>query len=231
MHGASDTRRALATAGACDPASFGCCSATGGGGAAFGFGAAGVRPPQADSAPATKRARCRTTLGCYIELRLRDTGRGGRRVHDAAMLSRMVEELEPCPNCKRHVRMSERACPFCREKVSLVNGPVVDLPNARLSRGQIMAFRTLVGAGLVGASAAGLASGCAVYGAPCDPPNCDGSPAQTAGSGGAGGGGRSATGGAATGGVSGSGGSSGTGGVAGQGGESGGAGLGGEGGG
>jgi hypothetical protein len=154
------------------------------------------------------------------------------------MLSRMVEEFEPCPNCKRHVRMSERACPFCGEKVSLVSGPVVDLPNARLSRGQIMAFRTLVGAGLVGASAAGLASGCAVYGAPCDPPNCDGSPVRTAGSGGASGtGGKSATGGAAatggrsaTGGVSGSGGSSGTGGVAGQGGESGGAGLGGEGG-
>src|SRR5688572_5172457 len=90
----------------------------------------------------------------------------------------MVEHLEPCPGCGRHVRVSERECPFCGGALDLSGAPEPLLPTARLSRGQIASFRTLVGAGLVGASAAGLSSGCdwaevrPMYGAVCVPPDC-----------------------------------------------------------
>ena len=164
----------------------------------------------------------------------------------------MVAQLEACPGCGRHVRVSERECPFCGETLELAGAPAPLLPTARLSRGQIMGFRTLVGAGLVGASAAGLTSGCEfghvvpVYGAPCDPPTCDGSGALggtatamagrigfagfgAGGNGGAGGragaggaSGAGTVGGAGTGGSAGVGGSSGAGGSAGSGAGSGG---------
>jgi len=88
----------------------------------------------------------------------------------------MVEQLEPCPGCRRHVRIGERDCPFCGGALNFEGLAPPLLPTERLSRGQFAAFRSLIKAGLVGGSALGLTNGCvsdqAIYGAPCNPPEC-----------------------------------------------------------
>ena len=60
-----------------------------------------------------------------------------------------MSHLEPCPVCWRHVRVHERACPFCRSELALSDVPPPIVPRSRLGRAATFAF----GATLVGASA------------------------------------------------------------------------------
>lgn len=61
--------------------------------------------------------------------------------------------LVPCVSCARHVRASERACPFCGAGVpsALRDSPRPRAPTARLSRAALMAL---------GTGAAALATAC-----------------------------------------------------------------------
>jgi hypothetical protein len=81
----------------------------------------------------------------------------------------MVGPLVPCPECARHVRANEPRCPFCRVALDLGDTPPPLVPAERLGRGDLLAFQTLVRAGLV-AVTSGVA-GCwttttPIYGAP-----------------------------------------------------------------
>jgi hypothetical protein len=60
-----------------------------------------------------------------------------------------MDRLEPCPACRRHVRVSEQSCPFCGQDVRAL-GELVPraLPTQRLGRAALFAFG-------VGATAAG----------------------------------------------------------------------------
>ncbi|MGZ3421135.1 MAG: hypothetical protein ACXWUG_32005 [Polyangiales bacterium] len=49
----------------------------------------------------------------------------------------MYLPLAPCTSCRRHVRASEPACPFCGGKVGVARG---SLPEARLARAGIAAL-------------------------------------------------------------------------------------------
>jgi hypothetical protein len=52
-----------------------------------------------------------------------------------------MDRLEPCPHCRRHVRISESSCPFCAEDVSaLARLPARDMPTKRLGRAALFAF-------------------------------------------------------------------------------------------
>ncbi len=53
----------------------------------------------------------------------------------------------PCPHCRRHVRVEERACPFCGGAVAVAPTPAATL---RLTRAAIMAFTTSLGVAAVG---------------------------------------------------------------------------------
>src|SRR5450432_2963931 len=99
-----------------------------------------------------------------------------------------MKHLVPCPECNRHVRVSELECPFCAVPLDLANTPPPQLPRSRLSRAATLAFgATFVSATAISAcggdaeengmsnnaGAAGLASAGAnvggavpVYGAP-----------------------------------------------------------------
>lgn len=59
-----------------------------------------------------------------------------------------MNHLVPCPNCDRHVRQSETACPFCSTELSLQHLSPPVLPRGRLGRAATFAF----GASLVGAT-------------------------------------------------------------------------------
>lgn len=59
-----------------------------------------------------------------------------------------MSHLVPCPNCARHVRQNEEACPFCSTALSLSELPPPVLPRVRLGRAATFAF----GASLVGAT-------------------------------------------------------------------------------
>jgi hypothetical protein len=49
--------------------------------------------------------------------------------------------LVPCGGCRRHVRASEPACPFCAHHVPLAAGEgIVPEPTQRLSRAGVLAF-------------------------------------------------------------------------------------------
>jgi len=53
-----------------------------------------------------------------------------------------MTQLEPCPNCHRHVVVSETACPFCAASLAEVfaaRAPRVG-PRARLGRAAVFAF-------------------------------------------------------------------------------------------
>lgn len=51
------------------------------------------------------------------------------------------QTLVPCPVCERHVRASDRACPFCDAAISPeLAARVVPLPRERLDRAKIAAF-------------------------------------------------------------------------------------------
>jgi hypothetical protein len=103
-----------------------------------------------------------------------------------------IDCLSECPECNRHVRCGERACPFCGAKVaSFMRVLEYRLVN-RLDRSRVFSL----GAAL---TAAGFLTNCetesvAVYGAPCNPPAC-GPNAGTAGQAGEPGGGGGDTGG------------------------------------
>jgi len=60
-----------------------------------------------------------------------------------------MNHLVPCPECSRHVRVSETECPFCALPLDLASTPAPQLPRGRLSRAATLAF----GATLVSASA------------------------------------------------------------------------------
>ncbi|MEO7035702.1 MAG: hypothetical protein ABI548_17360 [Polyangiaceae bacterium] len=60
-----------------------------------------------------------------------------------------MKHLVPCPECGRHVRVSETACPFCALPLDLAGTPEHRLPTSRLSRAATLAF----GATLVSATA------------------------------------------------------------------------------
>jgi hypothetical protein len=60
-----------------------------------------------------------------------------------------MSHLVPCPECSRHVRVSETACPFCALPLDLAGTPEPQLPRTRLGRAATFAF----GATLVSAAA------------------------------------------------------------------------------
>ena len=60
-----------------------------------------------------------------------------------------MSHLVPCPECSRHVRVSETACPFCALPLDLAGTPEPQLPRTRLGRAATFAF----GATLVSATA------------------------------------------------------------------------------
>lgn len=77
--------------------------------------------------------------------------------------------LKPCESCSRHVRTTERACPFCGEALT----PMVAIEElrllSRLDRHRMVALGAVL-------SAAGIALGCreapvAIYGAPAAAPH------------------------------------------------------------
>lgn len=60
-----------------------------------------------------------------------------------------MNHLVPCPDCSRHVRTHESACPFCGSALALQDTPPPLLPRVRLGRAATFAF----GATLAGAAA------------------------------------------------------------------------------
>jgi hypothetical protein len=140
----------------------------------------------------------------------------------------MKAPLVPCPDCARHVRVSETSCPFCRAAHELGATPPPLLPAERLGRAGMLGFQSLLRAGLVAATSSAIAacvetSATPVYGAPW--PGTGGTDA-VGGAGGTGAGGgvggtSGAAGSKATGGTSGAGGGAGTSGKAGAGGAAG----------
>ena len=56
-----------------------------------------------------------------------------------------MTQLEPCPHCARHVKISEAACPFCARSLAdafATRAPRV-APRARLGRAATFAFGVL----------------------------------------------------------------------------------------
>jgi hypothetical protein len=51
-----------------------------------------------------------------------------------------VNHLVPCPECSRHVRVSETECPFCALPLDLSGTPEPQLPKTRLGRAATFAF-------------------------------------------------------------------------------------------
>lgn len=51
-----------------------------------------------------------------------------------------MNQLEPCPRCHRHVKVSETACPFCTHSLALANRAPRAAPRARLGRAATFAF-------------------------------------------------------------------------------------------
>ena len=100
-----------------------------------------------------------------------------------------MNHLVPCPECNRHVRVSERECPFCALPLDLSATPEPRLPRERLSRAATLAF----GATLASATAlVDCGNVVPIYGAPAPAggsagvAGAAGSTAPAAGSGGSG---------------------------------------------
>jgi hypothetical protein len=66
-----------------------------------------------------------------------------------------MNHLVPCPECNRHVRVSELECPFCALPLDLASTPAPQLPRSRLSRAATFAF----GATFVSATAISACGG------------------------------------------------------------------------
>ena len=54
----------------------------------------------------------------------------------------MYQPLAPCPDCRRHVRVEERSCPFCAASLRGLEAPAA-LPGTRLSRAALFVAATL----------------------------------------------------------------------------------------
>lgn len=97
-----------------------------------------------------------------------------------------MDRLEPCPQCRRHVRLSETSCPFCAADVRVLSAlPERAMPATRLGRAALFAF---------GAGAAALAANTVACTDEPDPDiddNMDQSATKDAGHAAAGGGGAS----------------------------------------
>lgn len=79
----------------------------------------------------SRRVRMRTCI---------DVRRGSpARVYSGVM------QLHVCVQCRRHVDVNERTCPFCRAELA-IPAPRVALPVARLSRATVFAGAALAGA-------------------------------------------------------------------------------------
>src|ERR1700753_3692241 len=61
--------------------------------------------------------------------------------------------LVSCPECHRHIRRNERACPFCAADVAerVARIPERALPSQRLSRAALMSFAALGAGATMGA--------------------------------------------------------------------------------
>ena len=82
----------------------------------------------------------------------------------------MASSLVPCPSCARHVRATERACPFCRSALSASLGAKV-IPGAtqRLSRAAAFTFATTLAAtGCLTLKSDGVDASTADLGSPAD---------------------------------------------------------------
>jgi hypothetical protein len=66
-----------------------------------------------------------------------------------------MSHLVPCPECSRHVRVSETECPFCALPLDLAGTPEPQLPRTRLGRAATFAF----GATLASATALAACGG------------------------------------------------------------------------
>jgi hypothetical protein len=74
--------------------------------------------------------------------------------------------LAPCSGCQRHVRTSERACPFCGASIEAsIASKVVPGITQRMSRAAVLAFTATMG---LAACSQEIAA--PVYGAPVDAP-------------------------------------------------------------
>ncbi len=53
-----------------------------------------------------------------------------------------MAQLEPCPQCRRHVRTSETVCPFCAADIAaaMQGAPARAMPTGRLGRAALFAF-------------------------------------------------------------------------------------------
>lgn len=51
-----------------------------------------------------------------------------------------MNQLEPCPHCERHVKISETACPFCAGALDFAHVAPRAMPGAFLGRAAVFAF-------------------------------------------------------------------------------------------
>jgi hypothetical protein len=66
-----------------------------------------------------------------------------------------MNQLVPCPSCRRHVRQSEESCPFCSSALSLSHVPEAVLPRGRLGRAATFAFGATLASATVLAACGG----------------------------------------------------------------------------
>src|SRR3954468_22412007 len=77
-----------------------------------------------------------------------------------------MNHLVPCPECGRHVRVSEPQCPFCALPLDLAGTPEPRLPSVRLSRAATLAFGATFASATALAACSGTDAPVPIYGAP-----------------------------------------------------------------
>jgi len=77
-----------------------------------------------------------------------------------------MNHLVPCPECSRHVRVSETECPFCALPLDLAGTPEPRLPRERLSRAATLAFGATLASATALAACSGTDAPVPIYGAP-----------------------------------------------------------------
>lgn len=70
-----------------------------------------------------------------------------------------MSHLIPCPECGRHVRNTEAACPFCALPLDLSGVPAPQLPSHRLSRAATLAFTATLASATALAACSGTTDG------------------------------------------------------------------------
>lgn len=70
-----------------------------------------------------------------------------------------MSHLIPCPECGRHVRNTEAACPFCALPLDLAHLPAPQLPTQRLSRAAQLAFTATLASATALAACSGTTDG------------------------------------------------------------------------